>query len=50
MMLYMIAQPTRKYPEDLPRYTPLYDGKITRKPRKEMSGDEILQALIGNGQ
>jgi len=48
-MLHMMAQPTRKSPEDLPRYKPLFSENRVEKPRKEMTGDEILQALIGNG-
>jgi len=49
MMLYMIAQPTRKNPEKLPVYTPLYEGGRAREQRKEMTGEEILMGLIGNG-
>jgi len=50
MMLYMIAQPTRKNPERLPVYKPLYEDGGVREAKKGMSGEEILMGLIGNGE
>jgi len=48
-MLYMIAQPTRKDPASLPMYQPLYcDVRAQTAQREEMSGDDILMALINN--
>jgi len=53
-MLYLIAQPTRKNPELLPRYEELYPPsgrghgtpQETRTEGKKMSGDEILAELM----
>ncbi|MCL2565963.1 MAG: hypothetical protein FWE24_09185 [Defluviitaleaceae bacterium] len=48
MMLYYMAQPTRKNPESLQTYKPIHTYS-KQQFGKEMSGEEILQSLIRNG-
>ncbi|MCL2565954.1 MAG: hypothetical protein FWE24_09140 [Defluviitaleaceae bacterium] len=50
MMLYMTAQTTRKNPESLPMYKPLFDESIGYETPKKMSGEEILADLIANSR
>ena len=47
-MFYYTAQPTRQNPENLPVYKPLLEESKAHKPKKEMTGEEILRGLIGN--
>jgi len=42
-MLYMIAQPTRKEPNKLPRYEGLWHDKAKGK---EVTADEIFNELM----
>jgi hypothetical protein len=44
LMLLMIAQPTRKNPEALPRYKKLFER--ARPEAKEKTGEELLLELI----
>ncbi|MCL2565969.1 MAG: hypothetical protein FWE24_09215 [Defluviitaleaceae bacterium] len=51
LMLYYIAQPTRKNPDSLSIYKPLFESnRAGRSTKKEMSGEEILAGLIKNGR
>jgi len=48
-MLYFIAQPTRKYPGNLPQYKPLFaENDDSDNREREKTGEEILLELVGS--
>jgi len=45
----MIAQPTRRYPDSLPMYKPLFADIREHENQGKMTGEEILAGIIANG-